>query len=253
MHILITGAGRGLGRAIALALAGPGVVLGVHFGHDAAAARRTVADLDARGAQAYSIAADLNDDAAVAIIVDAVRQRGVPLRTLVLNAGVVAAAPLVRTSAATWDRVMNVTARQHIRLAHALVPRAMTRDGHVIVIGSLTGLRGGAGVAAYAAAKGVMFGFVRDAAARWGADGICVNGILPGVLPTTMTRNLADAAARRLASENVLGIPTTLDDVAAFVAMLHGQRRISGQTFALDSRLWPDGGHHPDGFSEESQ
>jgi len=253
MHILITGASRGLGRAIALALAGPGVVIGVHFGHDATAARRTVDDLHARGAQAYGVAADFNDDTAVAIVAKAVRQRDVPLGMLVLNAGVVAPAPLVRTSAVAWDHVMNVTARQHIRLVNELVPRTMARDGHIVVIGSLTGLRGGAGAAAYAAAQGVMLGFVRDAAARWGAHGIRVNAILPGVLPTAMTGNLTDAAARRLASENVLGMPTPLDDVASFVAMLHTQRHISGQTFALDNRLWPDGRRNPNGLGEVSQ
>jgi len=240
-HIVITGASRGLGRALALAFAAPRVTLGIHYGNDAAAARAVADSATARGAQAYLIGVDLTITNAAEQIAAHVRDHGAALDVLVLNAGVVHEAPLVRTSGDEWDRVIEINYRQQARLAQQLGETLLRRGSHLLAVGSLAGLRGGAGVAAYAAAKGALLGFVRDAAARWGARGICVNAILPGILATDMTSALTSAAAHALAQENVLGTPATVDEVAAFVVHLCDTRHISGQVFALDSRVGPDG------------
>jgi 3-oxoacyl-[acyl-carrier protein] reductase len=239
-HIVITGASRGLGRALALAFAAPHVLLGLHYGTAAAAARAVANAVHARGARAYLMGVDLTSATAAEQIAAQVRGHGAALDVLVLNAGMVHEAPLVRTSGDEWDRVIDINYRQQARLAQQLGETLLRRGSHLLAVGSLAGLRGGAGVAAYAAAKGALLGFVRAAARRWGARGICVNAILPGILATDMTNDLRSAAARALARENVLGTPATPGEVAAFVVHLCGTRHISGQLFALDSRVGPD-------------
>ncbi|MCX7005002.1 MAG: SDR family NAD(P)-dependent oxidoreductase [bacterium] len=249
-HVVITGASRGLGRALALAFAAPHVSLGIHYGHADAAARAVAAAVQARGAQAYLIRVDLSATDAAGQIAAQVHDHGAALDVLILNAGVVRVAALVRTSSAAWDHILEINYRQQARLAQQLGETLLGRGSHLLAVGSLAGLRGGAGVAAYAAAKGALLGFVRDAAARWGARGICVNAILPGILATAMTSDLTTAASRALAHENVLGAPTTPDEVAAFAVHLCGTRHISGQLFALDSRVWPDGAQPTGGAAD---
>ncbi len=240
-HIVITGASRGLGRALALAFAAPHVTLGIHYGHADDAARAVADRATTRGAQVYLIRVDLSAAQAAEQIAAQVHDHGAALDVLILNAGVMHEAPLVRTSGDAWDRVFEINYRQQARLAQQLGTTLLGRGSHLLMIGSLVGMRGGAGVVAYAAAKGALLGFARDAAIRWGMRGICVNAILPGILATDMSRNLTTAAARALAHENVLGAPATVDEIAAFVVHLCGTRHISGQVFALDSRVWPDG------------
>jgi 3-oxoacyl-[acyl-carrier protein] reductase len=250
-HVVITGASRGLGRALALAFAGPQVVLGIHYGHHADAAHAVAEIATARGARPYLIGVDLCAADAAEQIAAQVGAHGASVDVLILNAGVVVEAPLVRTSSETWDRIIEINFRQQARLARQLAETRMPPGSHVLAIGSLAGVRGAAGAAAYAAAKGALLGFARDAAGRWGARGICVNALLPGVLATDMTAAGQTRAAQELARENVLGAPAAPEDIAAFAVHLCGVRHVSGQMFALDSRIWPDGAQRVAGETNE--
>ncbi len=236
-HIVITGASRGLGRAIAHEFAAPGARIGVHYARNKHAAERTAAALAKKGAAPYLIRADFLNEDAVASAVGRITAQKPDVDVLVLNAGTADERLLVRTSETDWDRTMDVNCRAPVKLLNALADSCFCAGSHVIMIGSLVGLRGHAGLSAYAAAKGALLGFVRDAAARLGPRGIFVNAIMPGLLRTDMMSQIDDREFCRMASENVLGRPTTCEEVAKFIAFLSTLHNVSGQVFALDSRL----------------
>jgi len=239
-HVLITGASRGLGRALALAFASGGATIGIHFAHDAAAAGETSAAVRRAGAAVYMVQADFTARAAIDAVAEAVRGTHLPLDVLVLNAGVAITAPLVATSEADWDTTMAVNYRAPMLLLDAL-EECLRRGSHVLAVGSLVGVRGAPGLAAYAASKGALLGFVRDAAARMGGLGICVNGVLPGLLRTGMMHAVPEAQFDALSAENVLGRPNSCEEIARAVTLIASMNAVSGQMFALDSRLHPDG------------
>jgi len=239
-HVLITGASRGLGRALALAFASGGATIGVHFAHDAAAAGETAAAVRRAGAAVYMVQADFTARAAVEAVAEAVRGTRLPLEVLILSAGVAVNAPLTGTTEADWDRTIAVNYRAPVLLLNALED-CLRRGSHVLAVGSLVGIRGAAGLAAYAASKGALLGFVRDAAARMGGLGICVNGVVPGLLQTDMMRAVPQAQFDAMAAENVLGRANSCDDVARAVTLIASMGTVSGQVFSLDSRLHPDG------------
>jgi len=236
-HIVITGASRGLGRAVAHEFAAPGARIGVHYARNRHAAEKTAAALVEKGAAPYLIRADFLNDDAVASAVDCIAAQETDVEVLVLNAGTADERLLVKTSEMDWDRTLDVNCRAPVRLLNALADSCLCAGSHVIMTGSLVGLRGHAGLAAYAAAKGALLGFVRDAAGRFGPRGIFVNAIMPGLLRTDMMSQIDDHEFCRMASENVLGRPTTCEEVAKFIAFLSTLHNVSGQVFALDSRL----------------
>ena len=241
-HVAVTGASRGLGRAIACAFAQPGARIGVHYAHDAAAAAETAQQIRARGAAAYTIHADFSCDDDTCRAAAAISAQQPRLDALVLNAGIAPVLRLAELDPQTWNRVLTVNYRAPVLLTRLLAPAALGAGGHVVMIGSLVGLRGEKGLAAYAAAKGALLGFVRDAAREFGGRRIAVNAVVPGLLPTAMTAHLGEERFARLAGENALGAGTTVAQVAAFIVALTAMPHVSGQVFFLDSRLWPDSG-----------
>jgi 3-oxoacyl-[acyl-carrier protein] reductase len=237
---LVTGASRGLGAAIAEAF--------LHAGASCALACRSRTDLAgsvARGAgtppgRALVLAGDLAEpDAPARLVAETVRRFG-RLDLLVLNAGETLSRPLLRTSESEWARLLAVNASAPARLLRAALPHLRTAGGgHAIGIGSHAGATGRAGLAAYAAAKAALVGFAKSAAREAAPDGVAVNVVLPGVMPTDMIRGADPAVSRRARRENLSGRLGDPDRVAAFVLTLATLRDVSGQVFALDSRILP--------------
>jgi 3-oxoacyl-[acyl-carrier protein] reductase len=240
-HVLVTGGSGGLGRAVVYAFAHRGALIGVHYSSNAKAAEETAAGARHRGAQTYTVQADFSHADAAETVVRAVQQQKAPLDVLVLNAGVADAARVVNATADQWDHVLTVNYRAHVRLMRVLGSSALRTGSHVVAIGSLVGLRGAIGLAAYAAAKGALLGFVRDAAAHWGTRGILVNGVLPGLLRTAMLGEVDDKTFAGMVAQNVLGRANTCEEVARTIEFISTLKNVSGQMFALDSRLHPDG------------
>ena len=111
------------------------------------------------------------------------------------------------------------------------------REGHILLISSIAGVRGRVGQANYAAAKAGMIGFAKAAARELGPTGVRVNAVIPGFLPTPMTAGVPEAAVAVARQDNVLGRFSTLEEVAGTIAHLATTRNVSGQVFNLDSRI----------------
>lgn len=214
---LVTGASRGIGRAIARALAEDGHAIAVHYGGNADAARETVALIEAAGGAAFAVAGDLRTLAGVDAIARALGDR--PIRVLVNNAGhQLPEGPL--TDEATFDALFAVNVKAAYFLIQRLAPQIMD-GGRIINISSGTSTMGFPDKMVYAMAKAATNAMTLSFAKALGVRGITVNAVLPGLIETDMNpwvRN-PDAAARiaRLSALNRVGQP---DDIAGIVAFL---------------------------------
>jgi 3-hydroxybutyrate dehydrogenase len=242
---LVTGGGRGIGRAIALALS--------HAGLAVALAARSRDHLDAvaseitrQGRPARALVLDVSDPDAIASTVGEVTATLGPIGVLVNNAGIAEAAPLARTDAALWERHLRVNVTGPYLLTRAALPGMLERRwGRVINIASLAGLFGAPYVTAYTASKHALVGFTRALAAEVSGKGVTVNAICPGYVATDMVwngaRNIASRTGRSfedavaaLATMNPGGRLIQPDEVAAVALRLLGDDATNGEAIVLD-------------------
>lgn len=234
--VLVTGASRGLGRAIAVSFGRARDRVLVNYRTDAAEADRTARAVTEAGGTAISYQADVRDAKNVAAMVAAAVDRWGRLDVLVCNAAAAEDRLLLRTSAEAWDTVVATTLSGSfhcLRQAGAVMQKQ--GSGTVVLIGSLAGLQGRAGQALYAAAKAGLLGLMRTASREWGPAGVRVNMILPGWHATALTAFRDDPAPAPFAP--VLGHGTTPEAVADFIVALAAMPDVSGQVFTLDSRM----------------
>jgi 3-oxoacyl-[acyl-carrier protein] reductase len=236
---LVTGATRGIGRAIAIALARDGAhVAGTATSDEGAASISAyLADGDLRG---EGLRLDVRDAAAVEQVVRDLEARRGPVGILVNNAGVTRDNLLVRMKEDDWDSIMAVNLRPSFQLAKAVLRGMMkARRGRIIQIGSVVGASGNAGQTNYAAAKAALVGFTKSLALEVGSRDITVNCVAPGFVDTEMTQKLAPAQRDALVSRIPLGRLGTPDDVAHAVAFLAGPRAgyITGATLHVNGGM----------------
>lgn len=234
---LITGARRGIGRAIALKLAAAGA--------DCIVLARTApdelaAEIQAMGRRALSLAVDVSDgDAVDAMVKDAVKEFG-RIDILVNNAGIADDGLLVRMKLEQWRRVLdvNLTGAFHCTKAVAR-PMLKQESGRIINISSVIGQMGNAGQANYAASKAGLIGFTKSIAKELGSRGITVNAIAPGFITTDMTSEMSDEARAALLPNIPLGTLGEADDVADAALFLAGAgaRYITGQVLNVDGGM----------------
>jgi 3-oxoacyl-[acyl-carrier protein] reductase len=161
-----------------------------------------------------------------------------PIDLLISQAAIVKDGPLVRMTEGDWDDVVDTNLKGAWLIARAFLASLQGRPGHLIHVGSYSGLSGPSGQANYAAAKAGLIGLTQSLARECGPQGIRVNAILPGFLETRMTEHLTDAQRARFREEHVLGEFNTVHEVAKFVRFLHEDLiHTSGQAFQLDSRV----------------
>nr|WP_249200437.1 3-oxoacyl-ACP reductase family protein [Thetidibacter halocola] len=231
-HALVTGASRGIGRAIALALAGQGARVAFCHPGDAQAVD-TLAEIDALS-EGLAVDADVAEEAAVEAFFDAACTRFGPPDILVNNAGILREAPLSQTEAAEFDRVIAVNLRGPFLCSRAFVRR--TQQGRIVNIASDLGLLGREHMAAYTASKGGVIALTRTLA-RELAPGILVNAIAPGAIDTDMTSPQSmstDQIARDLATPLArFGQPQDIAAMAVFLAGPGGDF-ITGQCFGVN-------------------
>lgn len=237
---LVTGGSRGIGRAVALALAQGGAHVAISFRAREEQAQAVVRELIERGVEAEAWQADLADPAASARLVEAVVARWGHLHVLVNNAGITRDTLVMRMSEADWDLVIHTNLRgPFLASKAALRPMLKQRYGRIVNMSSLAGVSGNAGQANYSAAKAGLIGFTKSLAKEVGSRNITVNAVAPGFIETDMIRELPPEMldrARQAAAIPRLGSP---EDVAAAVAFLASPAAayITGQVLGIDGGL----------------
>jgi NAD(P)-dependent dehydrogenase (short-subunit alcohol dehydrogenase family) len=239
---LVTGASRGIGRAIALALARAGAQVLVHYGSAEAAADAVVAEIRAGGGKAQKVGANLRDAEGPHRLARDVRAIiGGRLDILVANAGISKSAPIEDTSIADFDELFAVNVRAPYFLVQQLLP-AMCEGSSIVLLSSLAARSAVGAISAYAASKGAADTLVTHFAAALGARGIRVNAVAPGVVDTDMssftktdagrTTTLGMQAFKRIAQ------PEDIADAVTFLAS-DAARWVTGDTLRVDggSRL----------------
>jgi 3-oxoacyl-[acyl-carrier protein] reductase len=236
---LVTGASRGIGRAIACRLALQGArVIAAARGENA---RPVVEEILAGGGQADSIALDVTDREATDAAIAGVLERHQRLDVLVNNAGIARDQLLLRLKREDWDAVLatNLTGAFALTQA-ALKPMIRQRRGRIITISSVVGQSGNAGQANYAASKAGLIGFTKAVALEVGSRGITANVIAPGQIQTDMTHAIAGNAREQWVSRIPLQRLGTPDDVAAAVCFLASDEAsyITGQVLGVNGGLY---------------
>ena len=225
--VLVTGSSRGIGAAVARRAAEEGARLAVHYRTGAAEADRVVADARAAGApDAATFHADLSDgDAAERLVADVVAAFG-RLDGLVNNAGMDQRGPTLELSPAEWDRVIATNLSASFRTMRAAIPVMLDQGfGSIVNIASRLGQMGIPETAAYSAAKAGLIGLTRSLAREFGAKGVRINAVAPGVTITEMTAELVESEAGKARLRDMaLGRFGTADEVAEAVIFLLSDR-----------------------------
>ena len=220
---IVTGAGRGIGRSIALTLARNGARVSL-AARTVAELRAVRAEIEALGGQAASFPTDVSREAEVISLVRDTVERFGRLDILVNNAGIVASKPLVETTAEEWDRVMAVNARGPFLLCREAIPHLKQQERSFIVnIASVVGVRGYVHQAAYGASKHAMMGMTKALAKEVQDDGILVHAICPGGVDTDVVRQ-----TRPDLDQAVLMQPQEIADIVLFLVTREGNAVIDG-------------------------
>ena len=236
---VVTGASRGIGRAVAreLATTGVSVLAGARDQHADAVA----AEITAGGGTAHAVSVDVTDAASVRRMIGTALDRFGRVDILVNNAGIARDQLLVRMKRDEWDAVLatNLTAAFTCAQA-ALRPMLKQRFGRIINISSVAGQMGNAGQANYAASKAGMIGMTKSLAREVASRGITVNVVAPGMIDTEMTRAVMQASSEAWVSKIPLGRVGTPEEVAAAVGFLASDKAayITGQVVGVNGGLY---------------
>ncbi|MFO1380705.1 MAG: 3-oxoacyl-ACP reductase FabG [Chitinivorax sp.] len=237
---LVTGATRGIGRAIALELAKQGAtVIGTATSAEGAAA--IDAYLAEAGAKGKGVQLNVTDDAQTDALLAQIAKDFGDITILVNNAGITRDQLLMRMKDDEWDAIMQTNLRPVFRISRALMRGMMkARWGRIINIASVVGASGSPGQTNYAAAKAGMMGFARSLAREVGSRNITVNCVAPGFIDTDMTKGLADEYKQQLLAQIPLGRLGDAQDIADAVAFLASDKAayISGQTLHVNGGMY---------------
>jgi 3-oxoacyl-[acyl-carrier protein] reductase len=235
----VTGAGRGIGKAIALRLAGEGASVAA-CGRTLANVEATVSDISGGGGKATAYAVDVANGAQVTGVCEKILKDFGRVDVLVNNAGVTRDNLLLRMTEEEWDTVLDTNLKGAFNFTKAL-SRAMLkqRSGRIINITSIIGLTGNAGQSNYAASKAGLIGFTKSVARELASRGITANAVAPGFIETDMTAALGVQARESLTAHVALGRLGTVEDVANVVLFLASDLAsyITGQVITVDGGL----------------
>jgi 3-oxoacyl-[acyl-carrier protein] reductase len=231
---LVTGASKGIGAAIAKALAADGWNVAVNYRSDEEGAKATVKAIEEAGGKAAAIHADVANGAPDELFKEAEKKLG-PVLALVNNAGVTADGLAIQLDDEAWDRVIGTNLTAAFRLTRrAMRPMIKARYGRIVNVASVVGPRANAGQSNYAAAKAGLIGMTKTVAAEVARRGVTVNAVAPGFIETDLTKDVPDAVVEAIPARRV-GSP---DDVAAAVRFLASD----DAAYVTGTTLYVDGG-----------
>ncbi len=236
---LVTGASRGIGRAIALQLGAEGAI--VAAAARGANAQAVAEEIVAAGGRAWAVPLDVTDaEAVVAAVAGVVAAHG-RLDILVSNAGITRDQLMLRMKRADWDEVIGTNLTAAFTLCQAaLRPMLKQRGGRIIAISSVVGQMGNAGQANYAASKAGLIGFCKSLAREVGSRNVTVNAVAPGFVATDMTKALTEGSQEQWTAQIPLGRLGTPADIAAAVCFLASDEAsyITGQVLAVNGGMY---------------
>ena len=238
---LITGAGRGIGRATAVRLARDGVRIAINYRSDDAAAEETKSLVEAAGATARLVKGDVSADGdAERIVKEALAFGEGRLDVLVNNAGITRDNLLLRMSAQEWDAVLDLNLRGTFLVTKAAMrPMLKQRAGRIVNVASIAGVTGNAGQANYAAAKAGIIGFTKTIAREMASRNVTANAVAPGFVPTDLTSIVPKEVQDAMLKQIPLGRFGTVEDVANAIAFLTSDEAsyITGQVLVVDGGM----------------
>ncbi|PWM76460.1 MAG: beta-ketoacyl-ACP reductase [Phascolarctobacterium sp.] len=237
---LVTGASRGIGKAIALMLAENGADIAVNFAGSTTAAEAVAAEIEKMGRKAILVQGDVSKTEVCAEMVEKVVKELGHIDILVNNAGITRDTLLLRMKEEDWDAVLNTNLKGVFNCTKAAVKyMAKQRSGSIVNISSVVALMGNAGQANYAAAKAGILGFTRSVAKEMAARGIRVNAVTPGFIKTDMTSVLSEKVVAAMEASIPLARLGEPEDIAKAVLFLVSDNAayITGQTLHVDGGM----------------
>ncbi len=235
---VVTGASRGIGKAIALALASEGASVAVNYASSSAAAEVVVAEIESMGGQAIALQADVSKPDQVDGFIAAVMEKWGRVDVLVNNAGITRDTLLLRMNLEDWQAVIDLNLTG-VFLCTKAISKIMLKQksGRIINIASVAGQMGNPGQANYSAAKAGVIGFTKTVAKELSTRSITVNAVAPGFIETDMTDGLQADAILKFIPLGRYGKPEEIAGMVRFLAADPAAAYITGQTFNVDGGM----------------
>jgi 3-oxoacyl-[acyl-carrier protein] reductase len=239
-NCLVTGGSRGIGKAIALTLAGMGANVAVTYSRSADAANEVVKEIEKGGGKGMALQADATDFTKAEEVISKIVEEWGSLEVLVNNAGITQDNLILRMSEENWDAVINTNLKSIFNYSKAATkPMMRARGGSIINIGSVVGISGNAGQSNYSASKAGMIGFTKSFAKELASRNIRANVVAPGYILTEMTEKLDEKVLEAIKTETPLGRAGNPDEIANVVAFLASDMSsyITGEVIRVDGGM----------------
>jgi 3-oxoacyl-[acyl-carrier protein] reductase len=234
---LVTGASRGIGRAIAIELAAHGLHVAVNYKSNDQAAQETLAQIEARGGSGELCPFDVADEAAVTAALGTLLAKRPRVAALVNNAGIVADGLFAMMSSADWHKVTDTSLGGFFNVTKPIIQKMITqRSGSIVTISSVSGLVGNRGQANYSAAKAGLIGATRSLASEVARIGIRVNAVAPGMIETDMTKGLPADILKKMIPMGRCGKPEEIARVVRFLCS-DDASYITGQVISVNGGM----------------
>ena len=235
---VVTGASRGIGKAIAISLAKDGAEVIINYSSSPDNANKVVSEINSFGGKAYSLQADISNETSVNELIKKVLEKSNKIDVLVNNAGITKDGLLMRMKTDDWQKVLDLNLNGVFYCIRA-VSRQMLKQkkGRIINITSVVGLMGNPGQANYSAAKAGVVGLTQSAAKEFASRGITVNAVAPGFISTDMTKDLNSESILSAIPLGRFGNPEDVAGTVRFLAADPSASYITGQTIQVDGGM----------------
>ena len=235
---IVTGASRGIGKAIAIFLAKEGAEVIINYSSSLENANKVVSEINSFGGKAYPLQADISNENSVNELIKTVLEKNNKIDVLVNNAGITKDGLLMRMKTDDWQKVLDLNLSGVFYCTRA-VSRQMLKQkkGRIINITSVVGLMGNPGQANYSAAKAGVVGLTQSAAKEFASRGITVNAVAPGFISTDMTKDLNSEAILSAIPLGRFGAPEDVAGAVTFLAADPSAAYITGQTIQVDGGM----------------